>query len=151
AVEVRATAWPGTTFKGRVIAMLPEMDRETRTLTARVAIENPEHELSPGMYVSLDFAGPPGEPQLLVPSEAVIITGERSVVIVASEDGGFDVANVTVGAERDGRSTILSGLHEGQSVVVSGQFLIDSEASLKTTVNRLKTVAPGAAAPEQQP
>ena len=151
AVEMSATAWPGTTFKGRVIAMLPEMDRETRTLTARVVIENPDHKLSPGMYVSLDFTGPAGEPQLVVPSEAVIITGERSVVIVASEDGAFDVSNVTVGVERDGRSTILSGLHEGQSVVVSGQFLIDSEASLKTTVSRLKSVAPTAASPEQQP
>ena len=150
-VETRATAWPGRTFKGRVIALLPEMDRETRTLTARIAIENPGHELAPGMYVSLDFTAPAGEPQLVVPSEAVIVTGERSVVIVAHEGDAFDVADVTVGAERDGRSVILSGLEEGQSVVVSGQFLIDSEASLKTTLSRLKAAAPAGAAPERQP
>jgi Cu(I)/Ag(I) efflux system membrane fusion protein len=151
-VEASATAWPGTTFEGEVIAFLPEVDRETRTLTARVVIENPDHKLSPGMYVSLDFTGPSGEPQLLVPSEAVITTGERSVVIVARDGDGFDVVDVTVGTEQDGRSTILSGLDEGQSVVVSGQFLIDSEASLKSTVSRLEA-APSAssATPEHQP
>lgn len=150
--EVRATAWPGSTFKGRVIALLPDLDRQTRTLTARVAIENPGQKLSPGMYVTLDFTGPPGELQLVVPSEAVIATGERSVVIVAREDGGFDVANVTVGAEQDGRTVILSGLSEGQSVVVSGQFLIDSEASLKSTVSRLDAAAPDRSeTPEPQP
>lgn len=151
-VEARATAWPGATFKGKVIALLPEVDPETRTLTARVAIENPDRKLSPGMYMSLDFTGPTGEPQLLVPSEAVITTGERNVVIVARDDSGFDVANVSIGAEQDGRSVILSGLEEGQSVVVSGQFLIDSEASLKATVNRLEAAAPGrSATPDQQP
>lgn len=151
-VEAHATAWPGTAFKGHVIALLPEMDPETRTLTARVALENPDDKLSPGMYVSLDFTGPAGEPQLLVPSEAVITTGERSVVIVAREDGAFAVVNVTIGIEQDGRSTILSGLNEGQSVVVSGQFLIDSEASLKSTVGRLEA-APMMDEPqsEQQP
>lgn len=150
--EVRATAWPGSTFKGQVIALLPDLDRQTRTLTARVAIENPGRKLAPGMYVTLDFTGPPGEPQLVVASEAVIATGERSVVIVAREGGGFDVANVTVGAEQDGRTVILSGLSEGQSVVVSGQFLIDSEASLKSTVSRLDAATPDRSeTPEPQP
>ncbi|MEX2049979.1 MAG: efflux RND transporter periplasmic adaptor subunit, partial [Steroidobacteraceae bacterium] len=140
------------TFKGQVIALLPDLDRQTRTLTARVAIENPGRKLAPGMYVTLDFTGPPGEPQLVVASEAVIATGERSVVIVAREGGGFDVANVTVGAEQDGRTVILSGLSEGQSVVVSGQFLIDSEASLKSTVSRLDAATPDRSeTPEPQP
>lgn len=143
-VEARATAWPGVRFEGRVTALLPEVDLETRTLTARVAIENPGHRLKPGMYVALDFTGPSGEPQLLVPSEAVIATGERSVVIVARGSGAFDVVNVAIGAERDGRSAILSGLEEGQSVVVSGQFLIDSEANLKSTATRMEAAAPAA-------
>ena len=151
-VEARATAWPGETFTGRVIDLLPEVDRETRTLTARVSLQNPKFKLSPGMYVSLGFKGPVGEPQLVVPSEAIITTGERSVVIVAREGGSFGVADVTVGTEQDGRSTILSGLTEGQSVVVSGQFLIDSEASLKSTVKRLEgTPAMDEAQPERQP
>jgi Cu(I)/Ag(I) efflux system membrane fusion protein len=151
-VEARATAWPGEMFTGRVIDLLPEVDRETRTLTARVSLENPKFKLSPGMYVSLGFKGPVGEPQLVVPSEAIITTGERSVVIVAREGGSFGVVDVTVGTEQEGRSTILSGLTEGQSVVVSGQFLIDSEASLKSTVKRLEgTPAMEEAQPEQQP
>jgi Cu(I)/Ag(I) efflux system membrane fusion protein len=135
----RATAWPSESFAGQVIALLPEIDPQTRTLTARVALKNHDNKLTPGMFVSLEFIGSQTEPQLLVPSEAVITTGERAVVIVARPGGGFDVANVTIGAEMDGKATVLSGLTEGQSVVVSGQFLIDSEASLKSTLNRLQT------------
>jgi Cu(I)/Ag(I) efflux system membrane fusion protein len=141
-VEVRATAWPGATFEGRVLALLPEIDAATRTLPVRVAVDNPERKLAPGMFVSLDFEAVAGDPQLVVPSEAVIVTGERSVVIVAREGGGYDVAEVETGAEADGRTTILSGLREGQPIVLSGQFLIDSEASLRSAVTRLETRDP---------
>jgi Cu(I)/Ag(I) efflux system membrane fusion protein len=77
----------------------------------------------------------------------VIVTGERSVVIVAGEKGSFDVARVSTGVEQGGRTAILSGLKEGQSIVLSGQFLIDSEASLTSAVNRL-TSAPSSLAPQ---
>ena len=80
------------------------------------------------MWVELDFTGPASEPQLVVPSEAVIVTGERSVVIIASDKGSFDVVSVSTGVEQDGRTPILSGLKQGQLIVLSGQFLIDSEA-----------------------
>ncbi|MBS0367116.1 MAG: efflux RND transporter periplasmic adaptor subunit [Proteobacteria bacterium] len=145
-VKVHVTAWPGVTFRGRVLAVLPDVDRETRTLTARVAVDNAGYRLSPGMYVTLDFASATGAPQLTVPSEAIIATGTRTVVIVARQGGGFDVAEVTVGREQDGRTTILSGLQEGQRIVLSGQFLIDSEASLTAAVERLTGPAarPGA-------
>lgn len=138
-VDARATAWPGATFKGRVIALLPQVDATTRTLTARVALENPGHRLSPGMFVELDFTGLAGAPQLVVPSEALIATGERNVIIVVRDDGTFEAIDVTVGAEQGGRTVILTGLTEGQSIVLSGQFLIDSEASLRSTVNRLES------------
>jgi len=147
-VVATATAWPSATFEGRVVALLPEVDRETRTMPVRIAIDNLEHKLAPGMFVSLEFAGPAGELQLVVPSEAVIVTGERSVVVVARAEGGFDVAEVTTGAEADGKTAILSGLAEGQSIVLSGQFLIDSEASLNSAVNRLETQPP---VPEKSP
>jgi len=136
-----ANAWPGETFEAELIALLPEVDPQTRTLTARMAIENRANRLTPGMYVALDLKGSETGLQLVIPSEAVIPTGARSVVIVAKEGGGFDVASVTVGAEADGKTAILSGLSEGQSVVVSGQFLIDSEASLKSAVRRLEGAA----------
>lgn len=136
-VQARATSWPEVTFPGEVIALLPDVDAQTRTLTARVAVENRDSKLAPGMFVSLRFEPPQAAPQLVVPSEAVIRTGTRDVVIVAREQGGFDVAEVKIGAERAGRTTVLSGLDAGQSIVLSGQFLIDSEASLKSTVDRL--------------
>ena len=142
AVTARATAWPGAQFKGRVAALLPEVDQQTRTLPVRVVVENTETKLAPGMFMSLEFAGQGEREQLVVPSEAVIMTGERSVVIVARDRGGFDVAEVTVGADAQGKSAILSGLEAGQKIVLSGQFLIDSEASLKSTVSRLSSAEP---------
>jgi Cu(I)/Ag(I) efflux system membrane fusion protein len=136
-VTVRATAWAGEDFSGRVVAILPDVDAATRTRPVRVEVDNPRSRLVPGMFVSLEFAMPAMAPQLVVPSEAVIVTGERSVVVVAREGGGFDVADVKLGAESNGKTAILSGLEEGQSVVLSGQFLIDSEASLKSAFSRL--------------
>jgi membrane fusion protein, copper/silver efflux system len=136
-VQARATAWPDVPFKGEVISLLPDVDAQTRTLTARVAIANRDKKLAPGMYVSLRFEPSQGEPQLVVPSEAVIRTGARDVVIVAREQGRFDVAEVKVGTERGGATTILSGLEVDQAIVLSGQFLIDSEASLESTLDRL--------------
>jgi membrane fusion protein, copper/silver efflux system len=141
-VTARATAWPNATFAGRVEALLPDIDPQTRTLTARIVIENPQFKLAPGMFLSLDFAGREAQEQLVVPSEAIIMTGERNVVIVARAGGGFDVAEVELGAEADGRTAILSGLEPGQSIVLSGQFLIDSEASLRSAVSRLSTPEP---------
>jgi len=140
-VAATATAWPGITFKGKVIALLPQVDADTRTSTARVELDNKEGKLSPGMFVALTLSAPNEQPQLVVPNEAVIVTGKRSVVITANPDQTFGVADVSVGAEQDGHTAILSGLTEGQSIVISGQFLIDSEASLKSTVSRLEGVA----------
>jgi membrane fusion protein, copper/silver efflux system len=148
-VVARATAWPGMSFTGRVVELLPDVNLETRTLPVRIVLENPERKLAPGMFVSLEFTGKAGEPQLVVPSEAVIMTGERNAVIVAREGGGFDVADVTVGTEVDGKTAILSGLTEGQSIVISGQFLIDSEASLRSTVTRLSGTAEAGAQSER--
>jgi Cu(I)/Ag(I) efflux system membrane fusion protein len=150
-VEAHATAWPGMTFKGRVAALLPEVDPQTRTIPVRIAVDNPDAKLSPGMFVTVDLAGKQGEEHLVVPSEAVIMTGERNVVIVAREGGGFDVANVTVGTEEEGKTAILSGLQEGQSIVLSGQFLIDSEASLGSTVSRLSAATAAAGAQDGAP
>jgi Cu(I)/Ag(I) efflux system membrane fusion protein len=147
-VEARTASWPGVRFAGQVSALLPEVDPQTRTLAVRVEIDNAERRLAPGMFLSLDFAGMPAEPQLVVPSEAVIVTGDRSVVILARDGDGFDVAEVTTGPEADGRTVILSGVEEGQSVVVSGQFLIDSEASLNAAITRLETAA---GKPEKSP
>ncbi|MCX7893995.1 MAG: efflux RND transporter periplasmic adaptor subunit [Burkholderiales bacterium] len=137
AVEARVPAWPGETFRGKVSAILPEVDPETRTVRARVELANPGARLKPGMFATLAFAPPAAKPAVLVPSEAVIRTGTRSVVLVAEGEGRFRPVDVEVGAEAGGETEILKGLSAGERVVVSGQFLVDSEASLRATGARL--------------
>ena len=136
-VEIRAAGWPGQFFPGRVAALLPQLDVATRTLTARILVDNRAAKLTPGMFVNARFAGLATAPRLWVPSEAVIVTGQRSVVIRVRDDGAFEAVDVTTGSESRNQTAILSGLGEGQAIVLSGQFLIDSEASLKSAINRL--------------
>jgi Cu(I)/Ag(I) efflux system membrane fusion protein len=136
-------AFPGETFTGTVTAILPQAQAESRTLTARIELPNRGRRLRPGMFAEVQFGGG-GSPALLVPSEALIRTGKRTLVMVAGEGGRFTPAEVRVGRESGGRSEVLSGLAEGEKVVASGQFLIDSEASLSGVQARS---APPAAAP----
>ncbi len=137
-VEARVAAYPEARFEGRVGAILPEVTAATRTLRARIELDNPGSRLKPGMFATLVFRGEPRKNAVLVPSEAVIRTGARDVVIVAMGDGKFRSTPVEVGAEAGGQSEIRKGLQEGDNVVLSGQFLIDSEASLGATLSRLE-------------
>ena len=137
-VQARVSAYPGRSFEGRVGAILPEVNAATRTLRARIELPNPDERLKPGMYATLEFVGEAGGDFVLVPSEGVIRTGTRDVVILALGGGRFRAAEVEVGLERGGQSEIRSGVQAGDSVVLSGQFLIDSEASLSATVGRLE-------------
>jgi len=138
AVHARTAALPGVVFDGRVGAVLPSVNVATRTLTARVELANPKRELLPGMFVTVQFAPAALADVLLVPSEAVIETGTRRVVMLAEGDARFRRVNVETGTQGGGQTEIRSGLALGQKVVVSGQFLIDSEASLKATEARLQ-------------
>ena len=140
-VEARVTAYPNTVFKGKVGALLPEVNTTTRTLRARIELANPGGRLKPGMYATLQFQPRKARQAVLIPSEAVIRTGQRDIVIVALGDGKFRAAEVQVGAEGGGQSEIRKGLQAGDNVVLSGQFLIDSEASLTATVARLEGTA----------
>jgi membrane fusion protein, copper/silver efflux system len=136
-VEARTPALPGTVFKGRVSAILPEVNPATRTFKARVELANPGGRLVPGMFATVNFTPMARKEALLVPTEAVIQTGKRSVVIVEQEVGKFVPVDVEIGIEANGQTEIRKGLEAGQKVVVSGQFLIDSEASLKATTTRM--------------
>lgn len=138
-VKVVATspAIPGVSFEGRVQALLPEVNAQTRTLRARMEIANRQGRLVPGMFVQMSFAEAIGDKTLLVPSEAVIQTGRRAVVMLAEEGGRFRPTEVEPGLETAGQTEIRKGLQAGQRVVLSGQFLIDSEASLKGLEGRL--------------
>lgn len=137
AVEARAAAWPGMTFQGKVGAILPEISPTTRTLKARIELANPQGRLVPGMFATVSLTPAARKAVLLVPSEAVIQTGTRSVVFVASGDGKFAPVEVETGSEANGQTEIRSGLSSGQKVVASGQFLVDSEASLKGAIARM--------------
>jgi Cu(I)/Ag(I) efflux system membrane fusion protein len=136
-VEARAAALPEVVFKGRVSAILPEVNQATRTFKARVELANPGGRLVPGMFATVNFAPAARKEALLVPTEAVIQTGRRSVVVVQQGDGKFVTVDVDVGIEANGQSEIRKGLQAGQKVVVSGQFLIDSEANLKAASTRM--------------
>lgn len=150
-VNVTLTAFPTQTFSGRLSAILPEATADSRTLTARVEIANRNGRLRPGMYGALTFSGG-SAPALLVPSEAVIRTGRRTLVMLAEADGRFRPAQVQVGRERGDRTEIVAGLREGESIVASGQFLIDSEASLAGVQARpLASPQTAAAAPVLYP
>jgi len=137
AVEARAAGLPDKVFKGKVNAILPEVNPATRTLKARVEIANPASELKPGMFATVNFTPAAKKEMLVVPSEAIIQTGRRAVVIVAQPDGKFLPAEVQTGMEADGKTEIRKGLEAGQKVVVSGQFLIDSEASQRASEARM--------------
>ena len=137
-VEARTPALPGMVFKGRVSTLLPEVNPATRTIKARIELANPGSQLKPGMFATVNFTQRKSTKVLLVPTEAVIQTGKRSVVIVEQGAGKFVPVDVDVGIEVEGKSEIRKGLDAGQKVVVSGQFLIDSEASLKASTQRME-------------
>ena len=145
-VEARLAAFPGERFEGRVLAVLPEADAATRTLRLRIELPNPGGRLRPGMSAQLHLQSAPAGERLQVPSEAVIRTGVRDLVLLAAEDGRFTPVQVRLGPEANGRSVVLEGLVAGQRVVASGQFLIDSEASLAGLEARLPSAAPPAPA-----
>lgn len=148
AVEARSPALPGSVFKGKVGAMLPEVDAATRTQKARIELANPGGRLVPGMFATITFASSGGADVLLVPSEAVIQTGTRSVVILAQDGGKFQPVDVELGVEGNGQTEIRKGLSIGQKIVLSGQFLLDSEASLKGTATRMGDAQSSGSAPE---
>jgi len=140
-VAARVQAYPDRVFEGRVGALLPEVSAATRTVRTRIEVANPDADLKPGMYATIVFQQGARRESVLVPSEAVIRTGTRDVVIVALGDGRFRAAQVEVGFESGGQSEVRKGLQAGDKVVLSGQFLIDSEASLSATVARLEGTA----------
>jgi Cu(I)/Ag(I) efflux system membrane fusion protein len=130
-IEATVPAYPGETFRGKVSAVLPEVNAATRTLRARVELANPAVKLKPGMFATVSIAPRAAREAVLVPSEAVIVTGERALVIVDRGEGRFEPVAVRIGRDAGGKTEILAGIDAGTRVVASGQFLIDSEASLR--------------------
>ena len=124
-------------FTGHIREVLPGITTGSRTLQARLSIDNKDLKLTPGMLMRAHIGGATSASRLVVPSEAVITTGKRSVVIVKQSDGRLQPVAITTGIDTGGDTEVLSGLNDGEEVVASGQFLIDSEASLKSVLPRL--------------
>jgi Cu(I)/Ag(I) efflux system membrane fusion protein len=136
---------PGQAFEGELREILPQVSGSTRTLQARFEVANRAGRLVPGMLLKLRIEGPSGS-GLLVPAEAVIRTGTRAVAIVRRGDGGFEPREVTLGAEAGDDVEIARGLGEGDVVVVSGQFLVDSEARLRSALDAMSAASMPSAA-----
>jgi multidrug efflux pump subunit AcrA (membrane-fusion protein) len=145
---VRATYGRDRELKGEVALILPQIEEQTRTATARIVLPNPEGYLRPGMFVDVRFTAQIADSAVLVPEMAVLRSGERNTVFIAHEGGSFDPREVKLGARtQDGRYQVLAGLKEGERVVTSGQFMLDSESQLREAIQKmLKTTEGGAQA-----
>ncbi len=130
-VEARLATFPDAILRGTVSAVLPQTSPDSRTVSVRVELPNPDGRLRPGLTVQVRLKRSTEQSVLWVPSEALIRTGRRVLVMLAEEGGRYRPVEVQAGQENDGQTAILNGLEEGQQVVSSGQFLLDSEASLK--------------------
>ncbi|TAM97029.1 MAG: efflux RND transporter periplasmic adaptor subunit, partial [Rhodanobacteraceae bacterium] len=147
-IAATVSALPGETFRGEVEAMLPEVDPSTRTQRARIVLDNPHHALAPGMFAEVRITSIDSAPHPLVPTEAIIGDGVNTRVIEALGGGQFRPVRVETGRSSAGMTAILAGLQGGEHIVTSGQFLIDSEASLSGALQRMGTGHQSPHAPE---
>lgn len=132
---------------GKVEVILPDVNPATRTVKARIVLPNKGRQLLPGMFVTVSFDSGAGKDALLIPAESVIRTGQRNIVMVDAGKAGFVATEIKTGREAEGMVEVLDGLKPGQKVVTSGQFLLDSEASLRGTAARMSTAPAAPAVP----
>jgi Cu(I)/Ag(I) efflux system membrane fusion protein len=148
---VRFSSIPGETTHGSVDYVYPELNMETRTLRARITLADPPAGVKPNMLANVELLGDQGEAVLNIPRSALIRGGAQDRVVVALGDGRFTSRKVVPGRESGDRVTILEGLQEGERVVTSAQFLLDSEANLDAGLERLDSGESGAAPPAAPP
>jgi Cu(I)/Ag(I) efflux system membrane fusion protein len=128
--RVELAASPGDELSGRIVAVLPELAPGSRTLRIRIELPNPRGELRAGMSAQVRLATQSGDTALAVPTEAIIRTGKRALVMAVRKRGEFEPVEVQLGPEIENYTVIAGGLAEGQRIVSSAQFLLDSEANL---------------------
>jgi Cu(I)/Ag(I) efflux system membrane fusion protein len=145
--EIQVPARPGQNWEGELDYIYPELDPRTRTLKVRLSFPNPEEQLRPNMFAEVVIHGGPKHDVLYVPREALIVTGERETVVKSLGEGRFQPVDVVTGMRRSGQVEILSGLGEGDDIVISGQFLIDSESSLQASFLRMSETGSGGGHP----
>jgi Cu(I)/Ag(I) efflux system membrane fusion protein len=133
-VEIEAIAFPGETFNGKIIAITPVLDSMTRSIQIRAEVDNPDNKLKPEMFVNARINVDLGE-KLAVPETAVLDTGTRKIVYLAREGDMLEQREVILGQKAEGYFEVLKGLSEGDVVVTSGNFLVDSESKLKGAIS----------------
>jgi membrane fusion protein, copper/silver efflux system len=144
--EATLDALPDRTFSGKIIFINPHLDHMNRTVAVRIALDNPDFLLKPGMYATVHIHASPIEDALIVPHEAVIDTGTRKIAFVQEAEGHFSPRLVTTGLAGDNdQLQVLSGLAPGETVVTSGQFLLDVESRTLEAIQKLQTPEPPAA------
>lgn len=139
--EVNLSYIPGKTWEGKVEYIYPSLDPKTRTLKVRLRFDNPGERLKPNMYANVKIFGGARENTIVIPLEGLIRTGRNQRVIIALGEGKFAARNVKAGIESGDYVEILEGVKAGESIVTSGQFLIDSESSMRASLNRMSTPA----------
>jgi Cu(I)/Ag(I) efflux system membrane fusion protein/cobalt-zinc-cadmium efflux system membrane fusion protein len=134
---VTLSYFPGVTYRGRVRYIEPEVSEKTRTIQLTLDVPNRDRRLRVGMYATVVFNPQVAEDAITVPAQAVIRTGKRDVVVVALGDGRFAPREVQLGSRGDGFIQVLEGLAEGEEIVTSAQFLIDSESNLREAIQKM--------------
>ena len=140
---VTVDAYPGKTFKGKVDFVLPQVDMNTRTVRCRLVFPNPGLLLKPGMFVNVVLKGPAGK-SLTIPASSIFHSGTRNLVFVDKGEGSFEPREVELGSRTGDDYIVLKGLKEGESLVISANFLIDSEAQLQAAAGTFVPPPPGA-------
>ena len=135
---------PDREFRGRVTYIYPNVDEKTRTAQVRMEFHNPGYFLKPGMFATVEVTSELEPSALLVPDMAVLRSGEKNTVFVALEGGKFEPRTVTLGPQaEDDTYQVLSGLREGERVVTSGQFMLDSESQLREAIQKMQRAQDG--------
>lgn len=137
--EISVPAMGLKEIEGQIDYIYPELDPVTRSLRVRIVLDNPQTQLRPNTLAKVSLFGGPKRNRLIIPQEALIQTGKSNRVVIKLSDTSFSVRDVTLGIFSQGKAEILSGLTQGEQVVISGQFLLDSEASLKGSILRLNS------------
>ncbi len=135
--EIELSYFPGEAFHGKVRFLEPELSEKTRTMRAKIEVPNPGGRLRKGMYATVEFQPVIVRDAVAVPAQAVLRTGQRSVVVEALGEGRFAPREVIIGHETQGYTQVLSGLEAGTEVVTSAQFLLDSESKLREAIQKM--------------
>ena len=135
--EVKLSYIPGKSWNGKVEYIYPSLDPKTRTLKVRLRFDNPGERLKPNMYANVKIFGGAKKNTIVIPLEGLIRSGREERVILALGDGRFEARKVRAGIESGNYVEILEGVEQGEEIVISGQFLIDSEASMRASLNRM--------------